>query len=141
MSEEVDVLATYLYAARLANETMQKLKEENQKLKAENQQLKDEFSRTHGVKVPEGFCYRNYVLLKSDLAEANKSISALKLSLKMSEREVMSMRSKTEHLPEFVNMEVDRLNIQIRNLTYQRKELMKTVDDLQIELNKRRNRG
>lgn len=136
MSKEADadMVTAYLYAAELAKEHMKALK-------AENQQLKDEFKKVYGVEIPQGFCYRNYVLLKADLSEANKQISALKLSLKNSEREVLSMRAKTEHLPEFVNMEVERLNIQIRNLTYQRKELMKTVEKLEFEVYQKRNRG
>jgi uncharacterized protein YpmS len=134
MSEESDMVTAYLYAAELAKDAMKKLK-------AENEQLKAEFQRVYGVEIPQGFCYRNYVLLKADLSEANKQISALKLSLKNSEREVLSMRAKTEHLPEFVNMEVERLNIQIRNLTYQRKELMKTVEKLEFEVYQKRNRG
>jgi hypothetical protein len=124
MSEESDMVTAYLYAAELAKDAMKKLK-------AENEQLKAEFQRVYGVEIPQGFCYRNYVLLKADLSEANKQISALKLSLK----------AKTEHLPEFVNMEVERLNIQIRNLTYQRKELMKTVEKLEFEVYQKRNRG
>jgi hypothetical protein len=134
MSEESDMVTAYLYAAELAKDAMKKLK-------AENEQLKAEFQKVYGVEIPQGFCYRNYVLLKSDLSEANKQISALKLSLRNSEREVLSMRAKTEHLPEFESMEVERLNIQIRNLTYQRKELMKKVEKLEFEVYQKRNRG
>ena len=130
MSKEPDIVLAYLRTHETTKEAMRKVESENLALKAENEHLRAEIKRVHGDEVPAGFNYRNYILMKKDM----DALGAMKLALERADRENLSLRAKTEHLPEFESEQMRRMSIQIRNLTFQRKELMKRIEELGVQI-------
>lgn len=97
-------------------------------IKAENASLRAELERVTGGQVQEGFSYRSYVLLKADLADLKRQLGALKTTLSLVERENNELKSRTQHLPEFENAEIERLKKQVASLTKQKKFLLEKIE-------------
>ena len=66
--------------------------------------------------------YREYIIIKTELRDAKIKLAGANFELSIANQENQKMRAKTEHLTEYVNDEIKRLQKMIKNLSYQAKK-------------------